>query len=850
MSQKTTPTEIPEINSSETTPSVPDTKDTITEQNFPKKDIKNTLAIKRKRKKLRKLLTWLIVLIVLATAGIFVWNKYFKKSAKETETGRTTYTVERRDITVSLPGTGAVEPVNSYTVSGLVKGEILEAPFSEGDHIEKGALLYRIDSSSIESSVERAELNVERAQISYDDLIQSKKDLTVTSDYSGVVQDLLVDVGDEVKDGAQIAKILDQDTMLVDLSFFSADAKRISVGQSAKITVGANMEQLDGVVKEISPVDTVGENGSLIRTVTLSVQNPGGITEKSSATAQIGDIACYKGGEFKYNVNETITAKTGGEVQKLNFKEGQSIRKGAVIAQLSSDSLDTQIKNSSLSLEDAKSSLQSTKDQADDYYITSPISGTVIAKNYEAGETISASTSSTEMAVIYDMSSLTFKMNIDELDIGNLKLDQAVTITSDALKGERYTGKVSKISIQGATTNGTTTYPVTVTIDEVGNLLPGMNINASIVTKQVKNVLAIPVNAVTRGNRVKVLVKEGTDTKSSDEKTTSKKSNSTETAKSTESKTNTAATTAQSQSTAGANGTTGAVSTAGSAPTGAASGGSAVTGGSTNGYTGTANAGAEHGENSNATVVGTATAGGYSGTAGAGTGETHRGMRANNGTDAGVSSTPMASTEGGTASQNTATANIGTANQGTAVSGGTSERTQGGAAPVWGQNAVGTAQNKTNTSAASGTQTQNGGTKGNFTAQNGSSEIQEFSDGTKYKEVFVTLGVDDDDYIEVTSGLNEGDVVIIESVVVPTSNNNPFAFGAAGGGNMGARNAGYGGGGYSGGGYNGGNSRSSGTYSGTRSYGSGTTVTTQSSSRSFSSQGGSGGGGSNARSGG
>jgi HlyD family secretion protein len=100
------------------------------------------------------------------------------------------------------------------------------------------------------------------------------------------------------------------------------------------------------------------------------------------------------------------------------------------------------------------------------------------------------------------MSSLVFDMSIDELDVGSVKAGQEVTITADALEGKTFTGYVDKVNIKGTTSNGVTTYPVTVYIKDADGLLPGMNVNASIIVQSSENVLAIPVSAISRGNTV------------------------------------------------------------------------------------------------------------------------------------------------------------------------------------------------------------------------------------------------------------------------------------------------------------------------------------------------------------
>ena len=93
-------------------------------------------------------------------------------------------------------------------------------------------------------------------------------------------------------------------------------------------------------------------------------------------------------------------------------------------------------------------------------------------------------------------------LNIDELDIDNVAVGQVVNITSDAKEGQTFTGVVTKVSVVGTTSGGTTTYPVTVRIDDTEGLRPGMNVDAEIVLSSADDVLAIPSLAVNRGNTV------------------------------------------------------------------------------------------------------------------------------------------------------------------------------------------------------------------------------------------------------------------------------------------------------------------------------------------------------------
>ena len=93
---------------------------------------------------------------------------------------------------------------------------------------------------------------------------------------------------------------------------------------------------------------------------------------------------------------------------------------------------------------------------------------------------------------------------VDELDIGKVEVGQEVRITADALEGQTFSGVVDKVSINGTTANGATSYPVTIIIEDYGDLRPGMNVSAQIIGEVVPNALCIPVDAVERGNTVTV----------------------------------------------------------------------------------------------------------------------------------------------------------------------------------------------------------------------------------------------------------------------------------------------------------------------------------------------------------
>ena len=408
--------------------------------------------------------------------------------------------VQRQDLTVSVSGSGTVTPIESYQVSALVTGEILESPFEDGDQVEKDQLLYRIDPGSAQTALQQAQLSVQQAQMNYDTLASS---LQVKAIGGGVVQTLHVQEGDLVSAGTAIADITDTSTMTLTVPFQAGDAAHISAGQTAQVTLSGTLETLTGTVESVASADQVGNGGALVRQVKIRLTNPGALTETTSATARVGTYACAAGGTLSPQLRQTITAAASGEIINLNVSVGSRVSAGAVLAAIGGESAENSLADAALAVQNAQLSLQSAQEALDSYTITSPISGTVIEKNLKTGDQLNGGDSGA-MAVIYDLSQLELQMDVSELDIGQIQPGQTVEITAEALPGQTFTGVVEKVSVNGTTTDGFTTYPVTILLSEYGDLNPGMNVSADIIVERAENALCVPAEAVNSDNTVLV----------------------------------------------------------------------------------------------------------------------------------------------------------------------------------------------------------------------------------------------------------------------------------------------------------------------------------------------------------
>lgn len=485
------------------------------------------------KKPVKKLVLGAVLLAVIAGGAVFVYQKKAASLSKK-ETSVRTGTVTRQTIQQSLSSSGTISPKNSYTITSMVEGKVISADFNEGDQVTEGQVLYQIDASSMTSKLNSATSSLERAQESYNDAMKDYNSAvanysgnTVKSTVSGYIKTLKIRAGDQVSGSTEIAEIYNDSVMEVDIPFLSVEAAQIPVGSTATLTISDTLEEISGTVTSVDQLDTTLTGGQLVRYVTVQVTNPGGLTSDMYATASINGINSCGDGAFQPIQNVTLRAgdlSGSVTVKKLLVSAGDYVNVGTAIfsmdAEDASDILKTyknKVDDAKSSLENAQSTLDTTTDNYENYTITAPISGTVMTKNVNAGENVQNGNSTTTLAVIYDLSEVTFEMNIDELDISNVKVGQKVEVTADAFEDQTFEGTVTKVSMEGTAASGVTYYPVTVTMTEYDGLLPGMNVTGVIILDEAEDALAIPVDALQRGN--KVYVKDSTTSKKAEAST-------------------------------------------------------------------------------------------------------------------------------------------------------------------------------------------------------------------------------------------------------------------------------------------------------------------------------------------
>ena len=134
----------------------------------PEKTEKKKFSLKgfggKKKKRWLKILIILVVVIAIVAGCV---SRLTKNVNTQLSSSYLVSTVTRQDLTVSVSGTATLQPADSYNVTTLLSGDIVSAPFEEGDLVTKDTLLYTMDSSDAQDSMDRAQISVQQAQMSY-----------------------------------------------------------------------------------------------------------------------------------------------------------------------------------------------------------------------------------------------------------------------------------------------------------------------------------------------------------------------------------------------------------------------------------------------------------------------------------------------------------------------------------------------------------------------------------------------------------------------------------------------------------------------------------------------------------
>ncbi len=199
--------------------------------------------------------------------------------------------------------------------------------------------------------------------------------------------------------------------------------------------------------------------------------------------------------EQKANVDR---ARAQVNEAQRNVNRSKQLIEKSMIPQSEVDAATTSLESAQASLKQAEAALDRAQVNLHYATITAPISGVVISREVDVGQTVAASLQAPRLFTIAnDLSKMQVQASVDEADIGSIKAGQEVGFRVDAYPEDRFTGIVSQIRLAPIITQNVVTYNV---IIDVANpelkLMPGMTATVSIEVTSRDSVLRVPLMAL------------------------------------------------------------------------------------------------------------------------------------------------------------------------------------------------------------------------------------------------------------------------------------------------------------------------------------------------------------------
>lgn len=501
-----------------------------------------------KAKKINRKRLILIVAAILVAAVIIARVRHTQPTVSNVQTD----TVKRGTVLASVSGNGVLEPLTTVEVRSNVGGQIVELAVDEGDYVKAGQLIAKVDPSDSISNLDQARADysssgskVAQAKQAYDmQIIQaaasieeaqqalesSKMALDQAEEEARVQPQLTAETIAQAKSSLESAQAtLDQnEKALIPQKLASAQASydqaKASYNEAEKDLKRQKALLEKGFVSQ-STVDSA-ESTFINAKAQLESAKRKNDTIHSECDQDLADArakvtqakSVLKAAEAN-RVQVTIKQKALASA-RASYKKAKAALVTARSSEYQNQMKNEEVLQARASLMKSKAAVDNAVTQLGYTTITAPRTGVVVKKYVEKGSIVTAggsaiggsSGSGVTIVDIADTSKMQVVVDVDETDVGKIKLDQEVDVKVDAFPDDPFRGKVTKIAPEAEVNSNVTTVPVTVEIEGTDSRLkPEMNATCDFVVDRKEDVLYVPVEAVIEtdsGSQVTVVNKD------------------------------------------------------------------------------------------------------------------------------------------------------------------------------------------------------------------------------------------------------------------------------------------------------------------------------------------------------
>ena len=436
----------------------------------------------------RKPLFWILVIVLLAAAGGGYY--YYRQTTTTAEAASTTplqtTTVKRGNMMISASGTGSVISQDKAQLGFEYSGVLAQLYVAVGDEVKKGDVL-AVSAPSDDAATIQSKLT--SARLSVLQTQQNMDNLTSTSANEVSLAQLQSDLA------AMQLSVIDTESTLTDL---------------INTRASMNWKRCDS--------DTIESKLEAYETALDRWNRSAHLTNSTEYQQMIAAELNYNWCNSKYSQSEldAADAEINSTKASIQLMQSQIAEDQTEINNLQSssgpDSLDIQIAQAQL--DNAKANLEVVEAESVSDTITAPFDGTILSISNSVGDTVGTA----KFITMADLSQPYLEVLLDETDLNNVGIGYQVSVTFDALPNQTFTGKVVAINPSLSNAFSVTAIQTTVQLDTSSfskpqNLPIGLSATVEVISAQAQNVLLVPVEALhelSAGNYAVFVIENGT----------------------------------------------------------------------------------------------------------------------------------------------------------------------------------------------------------------------------------------------------------------------------------------------------------------------------------------------------
>ncbi|WP_445630226.1 efflux RND transporter periplasmic adaptor subunit [Nostoc sp. DSM 114167] len=418
---------------------------------------------------------WLIGLIAgsALVVGTITTYTLVNQGTNKEDIAQLTVPVAAQNVTLRITASGKVVPVQSVNISPKNPGVLSQLYVEQGDRIQQGQILARMDSASIEAQRSQYRANLAQSQ-------------------AQLAQAL---AGSRPQEIAQARARLAQAQAQLAAAKAGNRPQEIAQSQSQVDAAQARVNYTSEQVKRYQYLYKEGAEKKQLLDQAIS--------DDKSARANLEEA------KKRFSL-----VQSGTRSEEIDQRQAAVNEARAALVLLEDGTRSEEIVQRQAAVASAEAQLKGVQVQLEDTIIRAPLSGIVTQKYAEPGAfvtpTTSASTSAsaTSSSIVAVARGLEILAQVPEADLGRMKQGQQVEIVADAYPDRVFKGHVRLIAPEAVVEQGVTSFQVRVAIDTgIDKLRSGLNVDLTFLGDRVNNALVLPtVSIVTEKGKTGVLV--------------------------------------------------------------------------------------------------------------------------------------------------------------------------------------------------------------------------------------------------------------------------------------------------------------------------------------------------------